>query len=198
MKVIRSAIRFLYNLCDVLFMRLGDFTPDIGNWCDPLPEKEPPQQKQEPEEVKPVQNAEVKVNCCHLPEVGEVAVWIIGKEHNIFLPIEMEMCSDCFEKWLNLNSITCPSCDKPILPGSKVADISPEGTSEITLTHVEENCCGDPSLYCGIWGPGQLVTLHDLFPNLIPPGTHTMKEFFRSRPGFRGMHVGWGKPRTTN
>ncbi|HTK04824.1 MAG TPA: hypothetical protein VL500_04520 [Candidatus Eisenbacteria bacterium] len=79
------------------------------------------------------------------------------------------VCPDCIEEYLNRYSTRCASCRQPILPGMPVGQAW-KG-SPFPHTHMTMECTESGGLYCGRWGQGRLVTLHELEPDKFPPGT---------------------------
>ncbi len=79
------------------------------------------------------------------------------------------LCAACLSAWLERYSTTCASCGGPILPGE------PVGQAWVGArhphTHLTTDCCETGGLYCGRWGQGRLVTLHELEPEAYPAGT---------------------------
>lgn len=66
-------------------------------------------------------------------------------------------------------STTCAACGKPIRPGTPVGIACKDATRP--YTHLARACCPTTVLSCGIWGDGQLTTLHELYPDKFPEGT---------------------------
>jgi hypothetical protein len=89
------------------------------------------------------------------------------------------VCPDCVEEYLNRYSTRCASCRQPILPGMPVGQAW-KG-SPFPHTHMTFECTESGGLYCGRWGQGRLVTLHELDPAQFPPGTpNVMTHVYRS------------------
>ena len=79
------------------------------------------------------------------------------------------ICPDCIEEYLNRHSTRCASCRQPILPGMPVGQAW-DG-APFPHTHMAFDCTESGGLYCGRWGQGKLITLHQLDPAQFPPGT---------------------------
>ncbi len=110
--------------------------------------------------------------CPHGPTKGVVALVIHGKPFEIDSP---PMCKECSEKYLNANATKCAVCKMPIFPGDAVGD--PSG-SILTIgkkfVHLTHGCCEDGGYFCGYWGEGRLVRLHEVDPKQFPEGTTTV------------------------
>jgi hypothetical protein len=85
---------------------------------------------------------------------------------------EPPLCAECLTAYLEKYSQTCASCSGPILPGMPVGQAW--GGAKHPFTHLMDGCCESGGLYCGRWGQGRLVTLHELNPEKYPPGTVTV------------------------
>ena len=93
---------------------------------------------------------------------------VMVKGHKIEIEDSL-LCFSCAEKHLNKYSTFCASCEKPIIPGTKVAEAWIG--AKYAFTHLTFNCCLAGALYCGEWGEGRIITLHELNPDKYPPGT---------------------------
>src|SRR3989338_1127048 len=102
--------------------------------------------------------------CVHGGDRHDFCATVLGVECKLVNPPK---CQTCAEEYLNKFSTLCHSCKRPIFPGERVA----LSGSQPTYTHVEEGAGG---LYCGQWGEGQLITLHELNPAKYPEGTSCM------------------------
>ena len=90
-----------------------------------------------------------------------------------------KLCSRCLEAYLNTYATRCAACGDPILPGE------PVGQAWVGAphphTHLTFDCSETGGLYCGRWGQGRLITLHEIAPEKYPEGTTTvMSHAFRS------------------
>lgn len=113
--------------------------------------------------------------CDHPPESGWVEVTVLGHKMWMDLPSELAVCRGCFEKWLNRHATTCAACGEPILTGRSVAERSP--FDDPPFVHMRPMCCRYPSKFCGKWGQGRLISLHEMYPDQIPPGTRTIADY---------------------
>lgn len=114
--------------------------------------------------------------CDHPRQAPGYVVKVFGTPVRVGEP---PVCKDCFEAYLNKYSTYCAVCDLPILPGMHVGQAW--SGSKHPLTHLDTGCCKSGGLYCGKWGQGRLITLHELKPNKYPPGTTTvMSHVFKS------------------
>lgn len=82
------------------------------------------------------------------------------------------MCPSCTGEYLNKFSTLCASCERPILPGTPVGQAW--NGAPHPCTHLAFECCDSGGLYCGRWGEGRLITLHELNPDKYPEGTTTV------------------------
>lgn len=110
-----------------------------------------------------------KSQCSHPRPEGPVKVTVLGVE------LEFEsvpMCLPCAEQYLNQHSIRCVACQEPITPGTPVCDGAYRKDGHIAYVHV--NCAGTLAGYCGVWGEGRRITLHELKPEKYPEGTFSV------------------------
>jgi hypothetical protein len=84
------------------------------------------------------------------------------------------ICPKCAEEWLRKVSNVCAKCGDPILPGTSVARAW-EG-AKYPYTHLTFDCCEAGVLYCGVWGEGRLITLHELDSEKYPKGTASVMQ----------------------
>lgn len=82
---------------------------------------------------------------------------------------EATLCKACAEPYLNKACTLCASCGRPIFPGEPVG-VAWDGATH-PYTHLTFKCCASGGLYCGRWGEGRLVSLHDIDPERYPTGT---------------------------
>jgi hypothetical protein len=112
---------------------------------------------------------DVAFHCLHEKPTGRMTVTVFGLELNFK---GSDLCQQCAEVFLNQNSTVCASCGRPILPGMEVGQAW-RGAPH-PYTHLLDRCCGSGALFCGMWGNGRLITLHELYPEKFPPGTATV------------------------
>mgnify|MGYP001560526627 FL=1 len=106
--------------------------------------------------------------------------------HGVKIGVEVaEICPACIEKYLNRYSTRCASCNGPILPGMPVGQAW-KG-APYPHTHMAFDCTESGGLYCGRWGKGRLITLHELKPDEFPPGTPSvMAHVFKTGKPYGG------------
>lgn len=104
--------------------------------------------------------------CPHEVRRVEAVVTVLGHEMDA---ICFGVCSACLEDYLNRHCVLCATCGEPICPGMPVA-LAPAG-SPLSYRHLFIDCCGERAPYCGVWGEGELITLHELHPEKYPPDT---------------------------
>lgn len=82
-----------------------------------------------------------------------------------------ELCRECIEKSLNEFSTKCDACGCVIMPGMAVAVScqKKEFSKGYPYTCMGWDCCIGLA-YCGVWGMGRLVTLHELNPDKYAAG----------------------------
>jgi hypothetical protein len=80
-----------------------------------------------------------------------------------------DVCPNCLEAFFAAHATTCAACDGPILPGMPVGQAWVGAPHP--FTHLDFECTASGGLYCGVWGQGRLITLHELEPDTYPPGT---------------------------
>ncbi len=118
-----------------------------------------------------------QICCPHASESGPVRVTVQRVALEVNIPAGLDSCRNCFEEWLNRHAATCASCGDPILPGCLVAEVDPFASPP--FTHMRPVCCGQPSRFCGVWGEGRLISLHEMHPDDIPSGTRTLADHAR-------------------
>ncbi|MEA3249435.1 MAG: hypothetical protein U9Q03_03695 [Patescibacteria group bacterium] len=179
---LKDAVSFLFvgNLDD-------DFVLDLKDW-DALnrpPTVRIPPRKKHVGETGP----DWRPHCDHEPDSGAVCVTVSGFETTVIIPDDVKCCKECFESWLNLHATTCSVCGEPILTFKSVAEISP--FSNPPFAHMRPMCCRYPSKYCGMWGPGRLISLHELHPDQISPGTRTIADHAMQKNPGEPWFEGW-------
>ena len=107
-----------------------------------------------------------KLVCAHGKTKHNIKVWVLGVECEFE---KSPMCPTCTEQYLNKFSTLCASCKRPIFPGTPVGQAW-HGAPH-PFTHLTFQCCDTGGLYCGRWGEGHLVSLHELNPEKYPAGT---------------------------
>lgn len=110
-----------------------------------------------------------KFACTHSKTGHILKVTVLGVECEFE---KSPMCQVCAEQYLNKFSTLCASCKRPIFPGTSVGQAW-KGASH-PFTHLNFDCCATGTLYCGVWGDGRLITLHELNPEKYPEGTPTV------------------------
>lgn len=110
----------------------------------------------------------------------------IVEVHGMKVGVEVaEICSGCIEKFLNRYSTRCASCNGPILPGMPVGQAWTG--AKHPHTHMSFDCTESGGLYCGRWGQGRLITLHELEPDTFAPGTsHVMAHVLKTGKPYGG------------
>jgi len=80
-------------------------------------------------------------------------------------------CPECSATYLDSVATVCGACKTPILPDMPVALNGCKNQKKHPYTHLNRNCCPSGGLYCGTWGEGELMTLHELDPKKFPAGS---------------------------
>lgn len=78
-------------------------------------------------------------------------------------------CLEAFREHLEAICTVCASCGELIYPGDPVGQAW-DGAPH-PYTHLTFECCETAAFYCGVWGKGELVSLHELDPDKYPEGT---------------------------
>ena len=107
-----------------------------------------------------------KSACAHGKTDHPLVVTVLG------IKCELErspMCPACTEQYFNKFSILCASCHQPIFPGTPVG-VAWVGAPH-PFTHLTFDCCESGGLFCGRWGEGRLLTLHEIDPEHFPADT---------------------------
>jgi hypothetical protein len=123
-----------------------------------------------------------KFVCEHGTVKGGFQVVVFGIEFELE---ESPLCPKCAEEYLNKFSTLCASCGLPIFPGTPVAQAWIDAPHP--YIHLSFSCgyCG--GLYCGQWGEGCLITLHELNPKKYPFGTSSVAGYIFNTNGAVGM-----------
>lgn len=114
-------------------------------------------------------NPTEKFVCTHGKTRHNFKVVVLGVECELE---KSPMCPSCTEQYLNKFSTLCASCGRPIFPGTPVGQAW-HGAPH-PFTHLAFGCCDSGGLYCGQWGEGRLLTLHELNPEKYPAGTSSV------------------------
>lgn len=107
-----------------------------------------------------------KFVCTHGKTKRSLKVTVLGVECEFK---GSPMCPPCTEQYLNRFSVLCASCKRPIFPGEPVGQAWHDAPHP--FTHLTLGCCDSGGFYCGRWGEGRLLTLHELNPEQYPEGT---------------------------
>ncbi len=113
--------------------------------------------------------------CSHGGTSDRITMTILGSTCTL---VGSPMCPACTETYLNMYSTICARCREPILPGTPVGRSSTG--ARYPFLHLRFDCCQTGALYCGMWGEGCLISLHELKPDTYPEGTlsvldHTLR-----------------------
>jgi hypothetical protein len=138
---------------------MGWFLGLFGKWSKPVYAASGP---------KVSDDQDIPMPECDHPKATEPTV-ITVKGEKIKYDLGAKICPRCAEDWLSQASTVCAKCNGIIVPGM------PVGQAWIgakhPYTHFISDCCEVGALYCGLWGAGRLVTLHELNPERYPTGT---------------------------
>lgn len=113
--------------------------------------------------------ASEKFVCEHGATERNLKVTVLGVECEF---PRSPMCPSCTGEYLNKFCTLCASCERPIFPGMPVGQAWTGAPHP--CTHLGFDCCESGGLYCGRWGEGRLITLHELNPDKYPDGTATV------------------------
>lgn len=107
---------------------------------------------------------EKRLVCNHTPLNEWAIIGIFGQVCEVE---KSSMCFSCTEKYFNTFSTICAACGIYITPNSLVAQAW-DG-SKYPFTHLDSGCCDNlVNLFCGKWGEGRLITLHEINPEDFP------------------------------
>jgi hypothetical protein len=109
-------------------------------------------------------------SCDHKRVRGDFTITVLGVECRF--KKGLPTCATCSVEYLNKHSTICASCSEPIFPGNAVG-VAWRGADH-PYTHLTFECCDTGALYCGYWGEGELITLHQLDPKKYPEGTSSV------------------------
>ncbi len=104
--------------------------------------------------------------CPHGAAKHRFTVLVFGMERSVD---KSPMCEFCTGEYLNRYATLCGECERIIFPGDSVAQAC-MGASH-PYTHLTTECCPSGALWCGTWGEGRLITLHEIDPEEFPHGT---------------------------
>jgi hypothetical protein len=110
-------------------------------------------------------------DCTHGAVTTLTTIKVLGHDLEF---AEMPMCVACSTDYLNKVSTLCGVCEEPIIPGMRVG-IAHDGAKH-PYTHLNMGCCVSGALFCGAWGEGRLVSLHELNPEQFPDDTSCVAE----------------------
>ncbi|MBU0624975.1 hypothetical protein KKF05_01390 [Patescibacteria group bacterium] len=110
--------------------------------------------------------------CQHQRQPGSFTRVVLNQIIKVRLPASVPLCRDCFIAYLIRYATSCTVCNGHILPGDPVAEIPI--ANQLCLAHRTKHCARYVDRYCGIWGQGRLISLHELMPDIIPAGVRTM------------------------
>jgi hypothetical protein len=114
------------------------------------------------------------VACPHEKATKSFEIIVLGSKFSIEPPAPH--CPECAEKYLNETSTLCGQCQEPIVPGTPVAQNATDTAKKNPYTHMYRSCCPSGGLFCGLWGNGRLISLHELDPNKYGRATATVAE----------------------
>lgn len=131
------------------------------------------------ENFKPAENTLIALGLNICPHGKSVASFQVIMNNDQKVEVDSSpFCPQCTADYFNKYSTTCAVCKEPIVPSMPVA-MAPDGL-EFPYVHLLDKCCEDKDLFCGRWGEGELVPLHEFF-SAIPEGILTLKEFILRR-----------------
>lgn len=113
--------------------------------------------------------------CPHPCSRGRIKIQVLGHE----MEMHSRMCPACSEVYLNKHATLCGTCEEPICPGMSVGKA--EVGSSYPYAHLTPECSDSAANWCGYWGEGRLVTLHEIDPKSFPvPGVTTPVDILMS------------------
>lgn len=153
------AVLVLFTLAPILFRRARSSDLRLRRYAA-VSREESPTTAKDPYDFS-------EFPCGHDRPKGDATVKVFGRE--VGITDKVPLCPPCFETWLNKYATRCASCEEPILPGMPVG----QGWigAKHPYTHMNMECCASGGLFCGMWGQGKLITLHELDPEKYPPGS---------------------------
>lgn len=108
------------------------------------------------------------VSCAHPKPTSPDVLVVFGTPVGRIGP-DAPLCTACMQAWLERHSTRCASCGGPICPGM------PVGQAWVGAphphTHMTFACTESGGLWCGRWGKGRLISLHEIDPGKYAPGT---------------------------
>ena len=108
------------------------------------------------------------IRCTHPPLTEQAVISVRGTEVGVLRP-GSPICAECMSAWLDRHGTTCATCDGPICPGMPVGQAW--NGAPHPHTHMNFECTESGGLWCGRWGKGRLITLHEIDPATYGPGT---------------------------
>ena len=105
-------------------------------------------------------------SCPHEKVSGPFTITVGGEN---FTRTSRDRCPACEQTFAEQYATTCAACRKPIIPDTLVGT---SGQPDCPFVH-NDGCLTNPMDYCGMWGAGKLLTLHDLNPK-FPPGSYSI------------------------
>ncbi|MEY4744972.1 MAG: hypothetical protein RL272_917 [Candidatus Parcubacteria bacterium] len=108
------------------------------------------------------------IRCGHPLPSAAATVTVFGTPVGTLGP-DAPICAACMQTWLERHSTRCASCGGPICPGMPVGQAWVGAPYQ--HTHMNFDCTESGGLWCGRWGRGRLVTLHEIDPEKYAPGT---------------------------
>ena len=109
-------------------------------------------------------------NCSHTRRPGQFTTTVLMRTTTIVMPDSIPLCRKCFTAYLNKYSTLCGACGELIFPGEHVAERPVKGNPN-AIVHRVKKCCLYEDNWCGTWGQGRLISLHELQPELFPEGS---------------------------
>ncbi len=122
------------------------------------------------------------MECSHENRPGKHTVTIFGQILQLTVPDNCPLCRDCLVAWLVKYSTTCACCGGLILPYEKVAERPVEG-NPFGLVHYSKRCAYYADNWCGVWGQGRLISIHELHPQIFPEGIRRAEGLYHALNG---------------
>jgi len=109
-------------------------------------------------------------NCTHPRRPGKFTTVVLSRAVTMVMPASIPLCRECFTGYLNKYATICGACGGLIFPGEMVAERPVEGNPN-AIVHRVKKCCFYADNWCGMWGQGRLISLHELQPETFPSGS---------------------------
>ncbi len=119
--------------------------------------------------------------CTHEKVRGSFTIRVKGVD---VVRTSSERCPACVQACAEQCSTTCAVCTRPIVPGMLVGR---SGRTDFPLVH-DDTCVEDPNDFCGQWGEGRLIGLHEFNPHKYEPGTITLHDVARQQEHHEHRH----------